>query len=131
MKLFHYLTFAIISTVLNLSSQYFYVQFFPIQFLKKEAAILIGTAVGLVIKYILDKLFVFKMDIKNGADEIKTFTLYTLMGVLTTIIFWGTEYSFIYFYPEDENAMYIGAILGLSIGYIIKYNLDKKYVFNN
>jgi len=47
---------------------------------------------------------------------------------LTTFIFWGTEIGFDAFF-ENENAKYFGAVIGLSIGYIIKYFLDKKYVF--
>ena len=54
--------------------------------------------------------------------------LYSLMGVFTTIIFWGMEIAFDILYA-DLNAKYIGAIVGLTIGYIIKYFLDKKYVF--
>ncbi len=50
------------------------------------------------------------------------------MGIFTTIIFWGTEIGFNAIF-ENQNAKYIGAIIGLSIGYAIKYFLDKKFVF--
>ena len=50
------------------------------------------------------------------------------MAVFTTIIFWGTEIAFDTLF-QDPNAKYLGAVIGLSIGYIIKYFLDKKYVF--
>ena len=36
------------------------------------------------------------------------------------------EYQIIW---KQENMREIGAILGLTLGYIIKYNLDKRYVF--
>lgn len=129
MILFNYVIFAIIATILNLSSQFLYVEFTPILMLKKEVAILVGTAIGLVVKYILDKLFIFKFQATNKTAEAKAFTLYSIMGVFTTFIFWGSEYMFIVLYPDSENAMYIGALIGLSIGYVVKYFLDKKYVF--
>jgi len=50
------------------------------------------------------------------------------MGVFTTVIFWGFEIGFNYIFTNPQ-AKYVGAIVGLSIGYIIKYFLDKKFVF--
>ena len=88
----------------------------------------VGTLAGLVAKYILDKKFIFYHEVKNKKDDAKKFALYSLMGVFTTIIFWGTEIAFDAL-SQDHNAKYLGAVIGLSIGYIIKYFLDKKYVF--
>ena len=50
------------------------------------------------------------------------------MGILTTMIFWGFELGFHYFFQTKEMR-YLGGILGLMIGYICKYHLDKHYVF--
>ena len=50
------------------------------------------------------------------------------MGIFTTIIFWGTEIIFNTL-SQSPYAKYLGAVIGLSIGYVIKYFLDKKYVF--
>ena len=50
------------------------------------------------------------------------------MGVFTTLIFWGFEILFDKLF-EHELSKYAGAVIGLSIGYIVKYNLDKKFVF--
>jgi putative flippase GtrA len=91
-------------------------------------AMFIGTLVGLVTKYILDKKWIFYHTPKDKKDDIKKFVLYSFMGAFTTIIFWGMEMAFYYLVP-NSNAKYIGAIIGLSIGYIIKYFLDKKFVF--
>jgi len=44
------------------------------------------------------------------------------------VIFWGFEIGFNYIFTNPQ-AKYVGAIVGLSIGYIIKYFLDKKFVF--
>jgi putative flippase GtrA len=51
------------------------------------------------------------------------------MGVCTTLIFWMFEISFEYMF-EFSSAKYYGATIGLSIGYTMKYFLDKKFVFN-
>lgn len=90
----------------------------------------LGTLAGLGSKYILDKKFIFYHTPKDKKDDAKKFALYSLMGVFTTIIFWGTEITFDLLF-QDPNSKYLGAIIGLSIGYIIKYYLDKKYVFTN
>jgi len=122
-----YIIFAVISTFFNLLFQYF--SFYIYQdFGALYVAMFIGTLAGLIIKYILDKKFIFYHAVKNKKDDAKKFALYSLMGVFTTIIFWGTEITFDYLI-ESNNAKYLGAVIGLSIGYIIKYFLDKKYVF--
>ena len=91
---------------------------------------LVGTLVGLVIKYILDKNYIFYIKTKTQEENLKKFVLYTFTGLSTTAIFWGTEIAFNIFWNK-EYAKFIGAFVGLSIGYIIKYNLDKKYVFSD
>ena len=50
------------------------------------------------------------------------------MGSVTTIIFWCTEYLFHLIFTADFMR-YAGAIVGLSIGYYIKYQLDRRFVF--
>jgi putative flippase GtrA len=87
-----------------------------------------GTLAGLIVKYVLDKKFIFYHQVTDKKDDAKKFALYSLMGVFTTIIFWGTEITFDALY-QSSYAKYIGAVLGLSIGYVIKYFLDKKFVF--
>ena len=122
-----YTVFAAISTLFNLLFQYF--SFFVYTgFGALYVALFIGTLAGLVVKYILDKKFIFYHVIENKKDDAKKFALYSLMGVFTTVIFWGTEIAFDALF-ENPNAKYMGAVIGLSIGYVIKYFLDKKYVF--
>jgi putative flippase GtrA len=122
-----YTIFAAISILFNLLFQYFsflvYIGFGSIY-----VAMLFGTLAGLVAKYILDKKFIFYHISTDKKDNAKKFALYSLMGVFTTIIFWGTEIAFDTL-SQDPNAKYLGAVIGLSIGYVIKYFLDKKYVF--
>ena len=87
-----------------------------------------GTLTGLIAKYILDKKYIFYYVVKDKKEDSQKFILYSIMGVFTTLIFWGFEIGFDYIF-DSEIAKYIGAIIGLSIGYITKYFLDKKFVF--
>lgn len=122
-----YTLFAIISTLLNLLFQY-------LSFLiyadsgSLYIAMFIGTLAGLISKYSLDKKFIFYHEPKDKTDDAKKFMRYTLMGGVTTMIFWGTEIGFHMLF-NNEYAKYIGAIIGLGMGYSFKYFLDKKYVF--
>jgi len=128
MIVFKYIVFAIVSTAFNLAFQYLSFELY-VDYGALYIAMFIGTIAGLVVKYFLDKKFIFCYKVKNKKDDAKKFVLYSLMGVVTTIIFWGTEVVFDML-SQDPKAKYIGAIIGLSFGYIIKYFLDKTYVFN-
>jgi putative flippase GtrA len=48
--------------------------------------------------------------------------------VITTLIFWGTETLFWLTWGTDLMRE-TGAVIGLAVGYVIKYNLDKRFVF--
>tara|TARA_B100000989_G_scaffold271547_1_gene228382 strand:- start:1326 stop:1625 length:300 start_codon:yes stop_codon:yes gene_type:complete len=91
-------------------------------------ALFFGTLTGLITKYVLDKNYIFHDFDSSLKNNSKKFSLYSYNGVLTTVIFWGTE-SFFYFLYATNFARELGAVIGLSIGYFIKYRLDKKYVF--
>ena len=122
-----YTFFAIVSTLFNLLFQY--LSFFVYtDFASLYVAMFAGTLAGLLCKYILDKKFIFYHKPKGKVDDAKKFIRYTIMGIFTTFIFWGTEIGFDTYFPDD-NAKYAGAVVGLSIGYIIKYFLDKRFVF--
>lgn len=124
-----YIIFAIISTLVNLGFQF--ISFFIYTgFLDIYVAMFFGTLAGLVLKYILDKKYIFYHKPKSKKDDGKKFILYSFMGVFTTFIFWGFELWFDFMF-EDEAAKYVGAVVGLSIGYIVKYFLDKKFVFKD
>lgn len=127
MLVFKYTLFAIISTGFNLTFQYFSFLLYA-DFASLYVAMFFGTLAGLVVKYLLDKKYIFYHTPKNKSDDAKKFLLYSFMGVFTTIIFWGTEVAFDTFFL-NPYAKYLGAVIGLSVGYIIKYCLDKKFVF--
>lgn len=91
-------------------------------------SIFAGTAAGLVSKYLLDKRWIFRHVSRDRLHEARTFVLYTAMGVVTTVVFWGTEAAFHLTFHSDVWR-YFGGALGLVIGYVLKYRLDKHYVF--
>lgn len=122
-----YTAFAIVATLSNILAQdicsYLYSGDFSIL-----VSIIIGTGFGLIVKYILDTKYIFQYKTETPAHNRQIFFLYTIMGILTTMIFWGFELGFHYFFQTKEMR-YLGGILGLMIGYICKYHLDKHYVF--
>ena len=121
-----YFFFAILSIALNLFLQYL-VSWIAIGEGSFFFRISVGTLGGLLFKYTCDKTFVFKDKYDKKKLELKKFTLYSLFGIVTTVIFWGTEYLFSYVF--GKNFEYLGGFIGLSMGYYLKYCLDKKYVF--
>jgi len=84
--------------------------------------------VGLVVKYVLDKRYIFRFRARDMAHDTRTFALYAAMGVITTVIFWGFEFGFHHVFQSKEMR-YLGGVIGLAIGYLAKYHLDKRYVF--
>ena len=124
-----YTLFAVLSTAINIGSQMLsnWIYKGP---LFVEISILVGTAMGLPLRYFLEKRYIFNFTSKNLVHDGKLFFFYSAMGVITTLIFWGTEFAFHLIYDTDVMR-YIGGIIGLSIGFYVKYQLDKKYVFVN
>ncbi|MDA9582700.1 GtrA family protein [Amylibacter sp.] len=124
-----YTLFAVLSTAINIGSQMLSIWIYKGP-LSVEISILVGTAIGLPLRYFLEKRYIFNFTSKNLVHDGKLFVFYSAMGVITTLIFWGTEYAFHLIYDTDFMR-YLGGIIGLSIGFYVKYQLDKKYVFVN
>ncbi|MEF2977472.1 GtrA family protein [Subtercola sp. YIM 133946] len=127
-----YVLFAAISTAANLGSQ-FLVEIAGTALgiassVSLVASVIVGTGVGVVAKYILDKRFIFRYEVKSMKHQARTLGLYTIMSGITTLIFWGFEFG-AYFAFGTAAAKYTGAIIGLGIGYVIKYFLDKNITF--
>lgn len=91
-------------------------------------AVVAGTATGLVVKYVLDKRWIFFDTTRGLAMHGRKFALYTLMGVGTTLVFWSTETAFWLAWKTDLMRE-LGAAIGLTAGYIAKYHLDRRFVF--
>lgn len=122
-----YAIFALIATASNIGTQELVVCTYN-GTAAIEASVLAGTGVGLVVKYVLDKFYIFRFCTLSVAHGTRTFALYSVMGLATTAIFWGFELGFHYLFSTREMR-YLGGIIGLAIGYLAKYHLDKRYVF--
>jgi putative flippase GtrA len=123
----NYTIFALLATIANIGSQDTSLRLYQGAY-AVMASVMVGTAVGLIVKYILDKKYIFQFQIKNAAHDTQTFTLYTLTGIFTTAVFWGFEFGFDYLFQSKEMR-YTGGVIGLAIGYYVKYQLDKRFVF--
>ncbi|WP_233880330.1 GtrA family protein [Paraburkholderia flagellata] len=124
---FWYATFAALSIGANLGSQSIAFHLYQGMY-AVPLSVCIGTGVGLVVKYLLDKAWIFRYEHQSVAHGVRTFSMYVAMGVGTTLVFWSVEFA--------ANALFHGEIgrlagggLGLVIGYFTKYQLDKRFVF--
>ncbi|WP_435311998.1 GtrA family protein [Primorskyibacter sedentarius] len=127
--LLRYVAFAVIATLANLGAQRIVLS------LGEGVAIFVaavfwGTLVGLVVKYMLDKRWIFADHSTGLANHGRKFSLYTAMGIVTTAIFWGSETLFWLLWKTDLMRE-TGAVLGLGIGYFVKFRLDRRYVFTD
>lgn len=124
-----YAIFAVLATVANLETQRLVLlqQSNAVHFVWAIAA---GTIVGLVIKYMLDKRWIF-YDQETGVKAHGwKFLLYAIMGLGTTAVFWGAETIFWVIW-HSNSMRELGAILGLLVGYVAKYMLDRRFVFTD
>jgi len=122
-----YALLALVATAVNIGSQNLFLRVYH----GPSAVVLsmtVGTGIGLVVKYVLDKRYIFGFWARDAAHDARTFMLYTMMGLATTVIFWGFELGFDHLFA-DKRMRYLGGAIGLGIGYVTKYYLDKRYVF--
>lgn len=123
-----YTLFALLATAVNIGVQDIAVRLYqgPFSLILSVGA---GTVAGLALKYVLDKRYIFRFQANNALHDSKTFLLYSLMGVVTTFIFWGFEFGFNALFDTKEMR-YLGGIIGLAIGYLSKFHLDRRFVFS-
>jgi putative flippase GtrA len=121
-----YVLFAVLAGVANLLAQAATAKALPM--LPLMAAILVGTIVGFVVKYVLDKKWIFQDAFTRDLAEAQKVAKYGIFSVATTFVFWGTELAFWHIWQTDL-AKYSGAVLGLAVGNWIKYLLDRRYTF--
>lgn len=124
-----YVILALIATLANIGSQDIFIRVYSGKF-SVLLSIIAGTGTGLVVKYVLDKRYIFQFKAQNAAHDTRTFGLYALMGILTTMIFWGFEFGFDHVF-QTKGYRYLGGVIGLAIGYLSKYQLDKRFVFRS
>lgn len=120
---------AIIAILFNIGFQYLFLTIFnkdSIEIL--YIAMILATGFTLLLKFWLDKKYLFEFKFNKLSNLSKKFSLYSINGIFTTILFWIIETIF-YLIFENKIMVLFGAFLGLSIAYVVKYYLDKKIVF--
>ncbi len=123
-----YALFALLATAVNLGLQAFVLTTIRGP-LALYLAIGIGTSAGILIKYFMDCRFIFAYANRPAGESLITFSLYVFMSGITTIVFWASEILFDAIF-SGERAKYIGALVGLTLGYTAKYQLDRRFVFS-
>lgn len=122
-----YAIFAAIATGINIAVQRG-VAFFVEGPFSIYISLFFGTISGLGVKYLLDKRFIFYYrPVSLGDEAVKVF-LYLVMSGFATAVFWAVEISFDALF-EFNAARYVGAAVGLTLGYSLKYELDRRFVF--
>ena len=111
----------------QLSSEFIQTYYCP-EFYRIIFSNLLGVAVGYIVKFILDKFIVFEKKSTDLKQTSKEFIKYFLFALITTAINLGIQLSLIYLagFPD-----FLGLAISLSVGYTIKFLLDRKYVFPN
>ena len=122
-----YTIFAAFATLINICSQEFSLRVYPGTY-SIPFSVFVGTIAGLLVKYYLDKRYIFRFTDTGVQQDARLFTLYAVMGVFTTVIFWGAEFAFELIF-QSKYMRYLGGVIGLGVGYYMKYQLDKRFVF--
>jgi putative flippase GtrA len=124
-----YATFALIATATNLFTQEAAMRAYHGPW-PRGAALASGTAVGLLVKYLLDSRLIFRARVAGGLEAIARLLRYVLTSVVTTGFFWAVELAFMRFLVSPA-APTIGGAIGLAAGYTLKYFLDSRLVFSH
>ena len=121
-----YVVFAFLAGACNLLSQAFASSVSPAMPLM--ISIVFGTGIGFLTKYILDKRWIFYDPYQGHQSEARKLSIYGASGIVTTLVFWSVELSS-WAVWHTSFAKFTGACVGLMLGNILKYNLDKRFVF--
>lgn len=122
-----YALFAAIATVTNLMLQRLVLAMSPTA-TGYVLGLIIGTVAGLGVKFVLDKYFIFNDRTSGLVSNGRSFLKYAAMGIVTTLIFFTIETVF-WLHWGTQTMREAGALLGLAIGYVAKYRLDRQFVF--
>ena len=93
-----------------------------------EASMVLATGLVLPLKYSIERRVIFEFQPDSLMHDAKLFYLYTMVSVVTVLMFWCTEYAFHLLF-RDEAMRYLGGALGLAISFYSKYRLDRHFVF--
>jgi len=87
---------------------------------------IIAVGITYIVKFFLDKFIVFEMKSMEIKETSQQFIKYFLFAIITTIENVSIQFIFTNFIGTPLE---ISFIIALSIGYLTKFFLDKKYVF--
>ncbi len=129
-QIFLYWFFVVLSIALNISIQeiVFFLESKDSILQASMVAMIIAIIITFIFKYIADKKYVYKYEIEKMYDK-KSLVFYLIFSLFTTFLFFVVELFFIFVLKDIEFKKEIGATLGLLIGYIIKFILDKNITF--
>jgi putative flippase GtrA len=122
---FRYAAFCLLAMTVNLGLQFLAHRCLGAGF---WLALVIGTTGGLILKYVLDRNFIFAAGGVNFATDAGRFSLYGCLGLITTAVFWLAEWLGHQWLPQSHGR-YLGGALGLTLGYTLKYWMDRRWVF--
>ncbi|MFO7795522.1 MAG: GtrA family protein [Promethearchaeati archaeon] len=105
----------------------FYCAFSPYN-MRELVGSIFAVAITYIIKYILDKFFVFQKKEVKVKETSMEFLKYFGFAIITTIENIGIQFLLTNFFFAPLE---ISLIVALSIGYITKFFLDRKYVFTS
>ena len=93
-----------------------------------EASMVLATGLVLPLKYSIERRVIFEFRPDSLMHDAKLFYLYTMVSVVTVLMFWCTEYAFHLLF-RDQAMRYVGGAIGLAISFYSKYRLDRHFVF--
>jgi putative flippase GtrA len=125
----NYVVIGVLSAAINLSAQVLIIWAYKGAY-AVEFSILIGTVMGMPPRYFLEKRYVFSFTSENIFHDGKLFFQYSFYSTFTTLVFWSVEYSFHVIF-NDDLMRYVGGVVGLTIGFYLKYQIDKRFVFRS
>ncbi len=102
----------------------FSLNFYKMNYLWKALAMFVAFSLASSVVYVINDI----VDRDRDRDDTRTFTLCLLISAITTAVFWAFELGF-HFLFSFRSAKYLGPVIGLSIGYSLKYLPDKQFVF--
>ena len=88
----------------------------------------IAVGITYIIKFFLDKFIVFKAIDRKLKQTSKEFIKYFVFAILTTLENIGIQFILSNLFGSPLE---LSVIIALSIGYITKFFLDRRYVFKN
>ncbi|MHA1271560.1 MAG: GtrA family protein [Candidatus Helarchaeota archaeon] len=87
----------------------------------------VGLAIGYTVKFVLDKIYVFKKKFGSSSQQTMFYVLYIIFGFISSVINLGTQWFLGYYYLGGYHIF--GVLAGTVVGFVVKYILDKFIIF--